>query len=330
MDYGHVQSVFSDLLLRRSMNVAYLDKRGLPSSLRYIETPTDSDGRPLRTHVSYGPPPVESPVVGVGISGEDGEEKIVLLTDKPANFDAVKFAASIGFEGVEIEQLHAGRANATSRPAEGGESLGHSNGDTGTFGCIVKDASGMQYLLSCNHVIAAMNGGKKGIDPVWQPGQKNGGNAKSRIGVLHDFAYITTGCASGNHIDAALCKADNPGDASPSVKAIGNLTGVQPAALGMSVRKSGANTGVTSGKVRMKNLSIIVDYPGGVQALFDGQLGIIATGSGNFSSQGDSGSIVVDDQIRAVGLVISALSGVDLTIANPISDVLTHFKVSVL
>lgn len=38
----------------------------------------------------------------------------------------------------------------------------------------------------------------------------------------------------------------------------------------------------------------------------------------------------MDDQLRAVGLVISALSGVDLTIANPIWDVLTHFNVSVI
>lgn len=330
MDYDHVQRVFSDLLLRRSLSVGYTDKFGRPSPLRYIDTPEDAAGHPLGTWRAYGPPSVESPVVGVGIGGVDGGERVILLTDEPGHFDAQKFADSLGFEGVEIERLHAGRAIATGRPTAGGESLGHCNGDTGTFGCPVKDASGVQYLLSCNHVIAAMNSGKKGSDEIWQPGAIDGGNSASRIGVLHDYAYITTGGASGNRIDAALCKPDRPADVSPAIKGIGALTGVQSPTLGATVRKSGAKTALTTGKIRMRNLSILVDYPGGVQALFDGQLGIISTSSGNFSTQGDSGSVVVDDQLRAVGLIISALSGVDLTIASPMTDVLTYFNVSIV
>ncbi len=329
MDLDHIQRVFSDLLLRRSVSVGYMDKLGRPSLMRYLDTPIDFEGRPQQTWHKYGPPVVQSPVMGVGIGGGDGGERVVLLTDRPMEFDAPQLADSLGFAGLEIELFHAGRAVATSRPAEGGESLGHANGDSGTFGCTVKDAAGAKYLLSCNHVIAAMNGGVKGSDAVWQPGAGNGGNSASRIGVLYDYAYISTGGATGNRIDAALCKPDTMGDAAVTVKGIGPLAGVQSAPLGAAVRKSGAKTGLTKGKIRMRNVSILVDYPGGVQALFDGQLGIISTSSGNFSAQGDSGSVVVDDQDRAVGLVISALSGVDLTIANPMADVLGHFNVSI-
>ena len=74
---------------------------------------------------------------------------------------------------------------------------------------------------------------------------------------------------------------------------------------------------------------MIIDYANGSQALFDGQLGIIGSSSGNFADQGDFGAVVVDDNNAAVGLVMSAVSGVDLTIANLIDNVLSHFGVTV-
>ena len=179
-------------------------------------------------------------------------------------------------------------------------------------------------------MIAALNQGQRGADIVWQPGKNNGGSAKSRIGTLYDFAYITPGGSTGNRIDAALCKPDKPSDVSSSIKSIGSLSGSQSVSLNDPVRKSGAKSGLTAGKVRGKNLSVIVDYPGGVQALFDDQVGIVSTKGGkNFSEQGDSGSIVVDSQDRAVGLLMSCLSGTDLTIANPIQQVLQHFQVTI-
>jgi hypothetical protein len=270
--------------------------------------------------------------VGVGIGeASGGGERIVLLTEiETGAFDSKKLVASLGMEDLQVEEIRGGRAISTARPAEGGESLGHSNGDTGTFGCLAKNGANVSFLLSCNHVIAALNHGQKGVDAVWQPGKKDGGSANSRIGVLEDFAYITTGGHTSNRIDAALCKPDNVGDVSTKITSVGTLAGAQSISLGASVRKSGAKTGLTKGKVRLKNLSLIVDYPGNVQALFDGQLGIISPRSGqNFSEQGDSGSIVVDDRNCAVGLLMSCLSGVDLTIATPIQEVLSHFQVTI-
>jgi hypothetical protein len=332
MDYAHAQRVLCDSLLRRSLTVSYLDKFGLPSSLRYADIPTDSYGNPLRTTIQVGPPPVESPVVGVGIEEFDGEERIVLLTEtQSSNFDSKKLVASLGLGDLKVAEIFGGRAIATARPAQGGESLGHSNGDTGTFGCLVKDKANTNavYLLSCNHVIAALNQGRKGVDEVWQPGQLDGGSGKTRIGILQDFAYITLGGQTGNRIDAALCKPDNLPDVTSAIKSVGSLSGSQSVSLNDPVRKSGYKTKLTSGKVRLNNLSVIVDYPNNVQALFDNQLGIVSTQSGNFSDQGDSGSVVVDKQNRAVGLVMSCLAGTDMTIANPIEEVLQHFQVTV-
>lgn len=332
MDYSHAQRVLANHLLVRSFTTHFLDKHGRVSLNQYWRAPTDEYGRMLPTVTQVGPPDIPSPVLGVGIGeAATGDERIVLLTEvETGAFDAKALVISMGLEGVQVEEIRGGRAISTARPAEGGESLGHSNGDTGTFGCLVKNGANVLFLLSCNHVIAALNKGQKGVDAVWQPGMKDGGSVNSRIGVLDDFAKIITGGHMSNRIDAALCKPDQVGDVSSKITSIGALSGAQSISLGASVRKSGAKTGLTKGKIRLNNLSVIVDYPGGVQALFDGQLGIIGTEVGkNFSDQGDSGSIVVDDQNCAVGLLISCLSGVDLTIANPIQEVLAHFQVTI-
>lgn len=314
MDYAHAQRVLADLLLRRSL------RRPIAFGFDDLDRMGDV----------IGPPAIATPLVGVGIGGTESEPTIAFLRDKShPTFDYIQLAGSLGFAGLNVEEIPAGRARASARPAEGGESLGHSCGDSGTFGCLVEDGSGDRFLLSCNHVIANLNRGKKGSDEVWQPGKIGGGSAKSRIGLLHDFAHITIGGSTGNRIDAALCKPDRSTDVSATVKNIGALTGSAAATLGASVRKSGATTGLTHGKVRLKSLSVIVDYANASQALFDGQLAVIGTGSGTFSDLGDSGSVVVGDGDAVVGLVISSLAGVDLTIANPVGEVLAHFNVSI-
>jgi hypothetical protein len=330
MDYAHAQRVATGLLLRRSQTSYYRQSNGTLSTLRYLNAPLDAFGNPQRAEQVIGPPAIESPVVGVGIGGTEENQRLVLLCDvgtKDVDFRRLMAAMDLG--GFEIERLRTGPVKATARPASGGESLGHFGGDTGTFGCLVQNSSQEQFLLSCNHVIANLNSGAKGSDVIWQPGKKDGGSSKSRIGVLHDYAFITMGGVSSNHIDAALCRPDNPADASAAVRKVGTLAGTAAGTLNMSVKKSGATTGLTKGYVRLKNLSVIIDYANGSQALFDGQLGIIGSSSGNFADQGDSGAVVVDDANAAVGLVMSAVSGVDLTIANPIHDVLSHFGVTV-
>lgn len=46
-----------------------------------------------------------------------------------------------------------------------------------------------------------------------------------------------------------------------------------------------------------------------------------------FAEQGDSGSLVIDEENRAVGLLFATASGVDIAYANPISKVLNYFDV---
>jgi len=98
--------------------------------------------------------------------------------------------------------------------------------------------------------------------------------------------------------------------------------------FGTRVKKEGRQTAVTQGAVRIKSLSILVDYPNGAVALFEEQLGIIGTSqSGEFAEQGDSGALIVDEDSHAIGLLFSKAEGIDLAYANPIKAVLDELGV---
>jgi hypothetical protein len=57
--------------------------------------------------------------------------------------------------------------------------------------------------------------------------------------------------------------------------------------------------------------------------------GIDVAGS-DFSTRGDSGSLLVDASSEAIGLVFAAATGIDLTVANPIDKVFAYFGVQPL
>jgi hypothetical protein len=65
---------------------------------------------------------------------------------------------------------------------------------------------------------------------------------------------------------------------------------------------------------------------------FDQQIEIESAGDGSFSDGGDSGSLIVDDDFGAVGLLFAGSeaggeNGLGLTFANPIGTVLDALKV---
>src|SRR5262249_49930305 len=51
-------------------------------------------------------------------------------------------------------------------PITPGSSLGHPNGETGTFGCLVVLDDGKLCILSNNHVIAALNAGPANVNTL--------------------------------------------------------------------------------------------------------------------------------------------------------------------
>lgn len=236
----------------------------------------------------------------------------------------------------------------------GGVSMGHVNITAGTMGCLVR-RQGELFILSNNHVLADVNNGQKG-DIIIQPGQYDGGVADDQVAALDayiplDFGGDKAGCSIANtmvsvlnklaewggsthrlmayrqtpgvnYVDAALARPLNPAIFSPEIREIGRLAGSREIGLGQKVRKSGRTTGYTEGRIIQVDVTTSVMY-NGRSATFSGQL--MANG---MSAPGDSGSVVVDADNYAVGLLYAG-SG-NSTLINPIGHVLDALDVEIV
>jgi len=207
----------------------------------------------------------------------------------------------------------------------------------GTLGALVKDASGNQYILSNNHVLARTNLAALG-ENIIQPGliDQSPGCFKDSTDIVADLSYFvsinfkTKGTMRTNTVDAAIAQV-RVGNVNPMgfIIDIGTLSShtVAPS-LSMAVKKSGRTTGLTHGDITAVNATIDVSYGSGKTARFTNQ---IVVGSGSFIAAGDSGSLMVenvDTDPRAVGLLFAG--GSTTAIANPIGDVLNAFNVSMV
>ena len=206
----------------------------------------------------------------------------------------------------------------------------------GTLGALVKDASGNQYILSNNHVLARTNAAALGEDII-QPGliDQSPGCFKDSTDIVAELSYFVSinfrkGTMRANAVDAAIAQV-RVGNVDPTgfIIDIGTLSSdtVAPS-LSMSVKKSGRTTGLTYGDITAVNATIDVSYGSGKTARFTNQ---IVVGPGSFIAAGDSGSLMVENVVtdpRAVGLLFAG--GSTTAIANPIGDVLDAFNVSMV
>jgi hypothetical protein len=211
---------------------------------------------------------------------------------------------------------------------------------TGTLGSVVKDASGNQYILSNNHVLARSNAGKAG-ETIMQRGyvdtvpvcSKNG-----TINVANLTKFVTLNFTGGNNVvDAAIAKVIS-GQVSPtgSILEIGTVsaTTVNPT-VGLAVEKSGRTTAKTTGKIGSINVTVTVSGYGpcgmGTKtAIFVKQFLI---NSKTFSAPGDSGSLIVTQpppgtKPKPVGLLFAGSPST--TVANPINSVLSALGIKVV
>ncbi len=232
---------------------------------------------------------------------------------------------------------------ARVRPAPGGVSIAHEKVTAGTLGVLAHRTSGEAVILSNNHVLANSNEGHTG-DRILQPGPYDGGRPQDAIATLEAFVPIAFSeteldglgrlvermlgallapvglglrrLPSGktNLVDAAIARPLSAGLVAPDILEIGPASGTVAAALGLRLKKSGRTTGLTKGKVTGLDATVEVDY-GGKSAVFRGQIV-----SDILSRGGDSGSLIVDETNRAVGLLFAG--GTTTTILNPIESVL--------
>lgn len=245
---------------------------------------------------------------------------------------------------------------ARHRPAPGGVSIGHRDITAGTLGCLVRK-NNQTFILSNNHVLANSNDAQPG-DPILQPGPIDGGRLPSdHIGNLEDFvrihflqpeppsqcptargviAVLNAICAaiasqtrykivsiqqSDNLVDAAIARPLNDADVVDEILRIGPIRGVGDAALGAAIKKSGRTTELTTGQILQVDVTVDVDYGAGRTARFVDQLL-----AGRMSQGGDSGSAILDDNDKLVGLLFAGSD--NTTIMNRISHVFTALGVS--
>ena len=218
---------------------------------------------------------------------------------------------------------------------------------SGTLGALVKNASGTEFLLSNNHVLARSDQAKVG-DTIIQPGlvddsctpYGDGGSAIP-VGTLTGWLPLSS---NSTDADAAIAQvasgAVNTGGAIEELGALqsdGTLAAAPPGSSctvasaapgasctpgkgeaitlpGMVVAKSGRTTGLTCANVSTVSLNVDVDYYTDCAETkpyltkgYENQIGI--TGN-QFSDAGDSGSLVVDtSNAEPVGLFFAG--GVD-------------------
>jgi hypothetical protein len=223
---------------------------------------------------------------------------------------------AIGTREQRRQELEVELLRARIRPVEGGYSVGHYQITAGTYATAVIDATafpGMParyYVLSNNHVLANSNNARIG-DPILQPGPYDGGVvASDTIARLSRFVPINFAPGSSNYVDAAI--AEGAFDVlDREIYWIGYTRGGVAPALNMIVQKTGRTTNYTTGRITAINATVNVNYGGGQVARFVSQ--ILTT---NMSAGGDSGSLLLDMENRAVGLLFAGSSVV--TIHNDI------------
>ena len=300
-------------------------------------------------------------VVAAGIAGDSNGQVVIKVFLKKKN---TKFLPKkLGTTNVEVEYIgnvtawHNNKPRRGKPPKNNGSSprdrfprpvpIGVSVGTTtlsycfaGTMGCRVKlvdltnNSVVSRHTLSNNHVYAEENAGLIGVDGILQPGTLDNNctlDPNDVIGVLEDFVPIKFN-GSANSVDAAIASASasDVGVSTPN-EGWGTPSGQTVAAFpGQVVQKYGRTTAYTEGTVDSINVTVNVGYDNGT-ALFQDQ--IIIRGrrqrgkryvSASFSDGGDSGSLIVDGNNNAVGLLFAGNSTV--TIANPINDVLDAFS----
>jgi hypothetical protein len=282
-------------------------------------------------------------VVGVGLSERvisdqpSSEAAVAVLVARKAPPDQVdpialipKSYADVPTDVVETGELVAQTERARLRPAMSGISIAHHAGTAGTLGFVAQKDGELQ-VVSNNHVLALANAANVG-DDILQPGPADGGGTRDTLATLAGWVELDfTG--GDNYVDAAYATVDSGSEAASEAVVLDKIYGIgdfdrQPAdaSLNTVVRKSGRGSGVGRGIVSVVNTSVKVRYGGRVALLRD-QLVVVGLGGGPFSEEGDSGSLVLDEQLRRpVGLICGG--GRRGTVVNRIQRVLDQLQLS--
>lgn len=325
-----------------------MDREHAEAKLRELRPPTRLAG--LRTQGAgnalavAGDPVDQRPSFGLGLALGDGPDdyKIAIRIQDPelvgsARVAAIEEAANgevdIAFVGLPClygAPVSSGNPKQRMRPLVPGISVSTTRVKAaGTLGCFVKSDED-SFLLSNNHVIADCNSAAIGT-PVVQPGRLDGGSNGDQIGELSRCVPVDSQAI--NRVDCALAVV-NDQEFDPTVPSLGRPS-VTPleATLGMTVAKRGRTTNVTTGLVTGVDIELLIEgWPDG-PAKFVELIEVMAPPSSPpFAAPGDSGSLIMDEDLNPVALLTAGRSASDgdRTYGTPIAAVLEALKVDVV
>lgn len=243
-------------------------------------------------------------------------------------------------------------------------------GQSGTIGYFCTRKSRLPrrkeiHLLSNSHVFADLRKAKVDDgDLIMQPSPGEPGSNRP-IGTLVNYSALKFDgdIKEPNHVDAAIAKLWGPQQHNPVIPLIGTVNGYvkrENVEIGEAARKFGRTTGYTEGRVFSIYLDIWIRYDRTGQSAFFQDQFLIEPALPEFTkfvSKGDSGSLLVDANQHAIGLIFAgmseapestpALSNIEQTVgidpatdkpkriesygvANPISEVLDRMKIELL
>jgi hypothetical protein len=243
-------------------------------------------------------------------------------------------------------------------------------GQSGTIGYFCTRKSKLPrrketHLLSNSHVFADLRKAKVDEgDLIMQPSPGEPGSNRP-IGALVNFSALKFDgdIKEPNHVDAAIARLWGPQPHKPLIPLIGAVKGYvekKDIEIGEAARKFGRTTGYTEGRVFSIYLDIWIRYDRTGQSAFFQDQFLIEPALPKFSkfvSKGDSGSLLVDAEQHAIGLIFAGMSDAPEStgalqnieaevetnpaiikpkriesygVANPISEVLDRLKIELL
>ena len=242
-------------------------------------------------------------------------------------------------------------------------------GQSGTIGYFCTRKSKLPrrkeiHLLSNSHVFADLRKTRPDDgDLIMQPSPGEPSNNRP-IASLVNYSKLTFDgdVTEPNLVDAAIARLWSPQKHKPVLPLIGAVKGYvkkKDIEIGEPARKFGRTTGYTEGSVFSIYLDIWIRYDRtGQSAFFQDQILIepATPGFSTFVSKGDSGSLLVDAQQNALGLVFGGMTELPESlkerqqaksnpehqrsaeavridsygVANPISEVLNRLKIDLL
>lgn len=289
-------------------------------------------------------------VIGVGVgtkwaNEEDTQEPAVLVfvqhkikddefVKLSADDEIPKFINGIPTDVIEVGHLTKLGYRNRVRPIRPGYSISHPEVTAGTLGGIFIDKDGDTVVLSNNHVLANENKAKIG-DIILQPSSSDSFGDTAFCGwkepvsnlpyfaVLKDMVKLT----DHNYQDSAIAKIHesylkkklidlNYPDVNMPIR------GFTEPAIGMKVQKFGRTSGHTLSQIMGVRASFTISYDIGDLTFSDC---FVCKG---FSEPGDSGSIIFDENMNAVGLLFAGSAKV--TLATPINYIIDKYGLSLV